>query len=217
MQWAMVRPSQHQPSRVCTHRGKVAVAQDGAATTGGCSKATRSAWRRSGRPTPGFTDDYEDCEHFASTCSHKTRLFSSLVLKAITSTGLKKGEQLLADVSIKLKNNNITTDIKVDSNSNYKKMDELPLNAVTQDCNAPVTTPGNQNPNDGEKKEMTGKNKRNLSNREPSAIWDHFVRIEGKDPDRPRAACKYCGREYGCHSKNDGTSNMWGHLKNGCV
>ncbi|KAJ4844995.1 hypothetical protein Tsubulata_051525, partial [Turnera subulata] len=64
---------------------------------------------------------------------------------------------------------------------------------------------------------MTGKNKQNLSNREPSAIWDHFVRIEGKDPDRPRAACKYCGREYGCHSKNDGTSNMWGHLKNGCV
>ncbi|KAL8518796.1 hypothetical protein ACS0TY_009956 [Phlomoides rotata] len=37
---------------------------------------------------------------------------------AITSTGTKKGEQLLADVNTQLKNKNITTDIKVDTNSN---------------------------------------------------------------------------------------------------
>ncbi|CAK9313293.1 unnamed protein product [Citrullus colocynthis] len=37
---------------------------------------------------------------------------------AISSTGVKKGEIFLADVSTQLKNNNITTDVKVDTNSN---------------------------------------------------------------------------------------------------
>ncbi|KNA22640.1 hypothetical protein SOVF_032670 [Spinacia oleracea] len=37
---------------------------------------------------------------------------------AITSTGTKKGELFLADVSTKLTNKNITTDVKVDTNSN---------------------------------------------------------------------------------------------------
>lgn len=44
-------------------------------------------------------------------------LLSSLLLQAITSSGTKKGELLLADVSTQIKNNNITTDIKVDTNS----------------------------------------------------------------------------------------------------
>ncbi|MBA0865584.1 hypothetical protein Goshw_013566, partial [Gossypium schwendimanii] len=39
-------------------------------------------------------------------------------LEAITSTGTKKGELLLADVNTQLKNKNITTDVKVDSRSN---------------------------------------------------------------------------------------------------
>ncbi|KAK4380454.1 hypothetical protein RND71_002316 [Anisodus tanguticus] len=37
---------------------------------------------------------------------------------AITSSGLKKGELFLADVSTQLKNKNLTTDVKVDTNSN---------------------------------------------------------------------------------------------------
>lgn len=37
---------------------------------------------------------------------------------AITSSGTKKGELFLADVNTQLKNKNITTDIKVDTNSN---------------------------------------------------------------------------------------------------
>ncbi|XVF03395.1 hypothetical protein REPUB_Repub04eG0257600 [Reevesia pubescens] len=37
---------------------------------------------------------------------------------AITSTGTKKGELLLGDVSTELKNKNITTNLKVDTNSN---------------------------------------------------------------------------------------------------
>ncbi|KAL4347891.1 hypothetical protein GQ457_17G016090 [Hibiscus cannabinus] len=37
---------------------------------------------------------------------------------AITSTGTKKGELLLGDISTELKNKNITTNVKVDTNSN---------------------------------------------------------------------------------------------------
>lgn len=37
---------------------------------------------------------------------------------AITSSGLKKGDTFLADVNTQLKNKNVTTDIKVDTNSN---------------------------------------------------------------------------------------------------
>ncbi|KAL6192725.1 hypothetical protein ACLB2K_033811 [Fragaria x ananassa] len=37
---------------------------------------------------------------------------------AITSSGIKKGDLLLGDVSTQLKNKNITTDVKVDTNSN---------------------------------------------------------------------------------------------------
>ena len=41
----------------------------------------------------------------------------SFVFQAITSSGAKKGEAFLADVNTKLINKNITTDIKVDTNS----------------------------------------------------------------------------------------------------
>ncbi|KAH7833359.1 hypothetical protein Vadar_005492 [Vaccinium darrowii] len=49
---------------------------------------------------------------------------------AITSSGTKKGEAFLADVATQLKNKNITTDIKVDTNSNL-------LTTITIDEPAP--------------------------------------------------------------------------------
>lgn len=49
---------------------------------------------------------------------------------AITSTGTKKGELFLADLSTKLTNKNITTDVKVDTNSNL-------LTTITVDEPAP--------------------------------------------------------------------------------
>ena len=39
-------------------------------------------------------------------------------IQEITSAGVRKGEAFLADVSTKVKNKNVTTDIKVDTNSN---------------------------------------------------------------------------------------------------
>ena len=52
-------------------------------------------------------------------------------LQAITSTGTKKGELFLADVSTKLVNKNITTDVKVDTNSNVSAICifELPIDS----------------------------------------------------------------------------------------
>jgi voltage-dependent anion channel protein 2 len=41
-----------------------------------------------------------------------------LSVQEITSSGVRKGEIFLADVSTKLRNKNITTDVKVDTNSN---------------------------------------------------------------------------------------------------
>lgn len=41
-----------------------------------------------------------------------------MLLQAITSSGTKKGELFVADVNTQLKNKNITTDVKVDTDSN---------------------------------------------------------------------------------------------------
>lgn len=41
-----------------------------------------------------------------------------LIVQAISSTGIKKGEAFLADINTQLKNKNLTTDVKVDTNSN---------------------------------------------------------------------------------------------------
>lgn len=49
---------------------------------------------------------------------------------AISSSGIKKGDLLLGDISTQLKNKNITTDVKVDTNSNV-------LTTVTIDEPAP--------------------------------------------------------------------------------
>lgn len=44
--------------------------------------------------------------------------FVLFLLQGITSTGLKKGALFSADVNTQLKQNNITADVKVDTNSN---------------------------------------------------------------------------------------------------
>ncbi|KAA8533014.1 hypothetical protein F0562_032869 [Nyssa sinensis] len=55
--------------------------------------------------------DYQSDHKFTITTYTSTGV-------AITSSGTKKGELFLADVNTQLKNKNITTDIKVDTNSN---------------------------------------------------------------------------------------------------
>lgn len=55
--------------------------------------------------------DYQSDHKFTITTYSPTGV-------AITSTGTKKGQFFLADVNTQLKNRNITTDVKVDTNSN---------------------------------------------------------------------------------------------------
>ncbi|KAL8528297.1 hypothetical protein ACS0TY_005923 [Phlomoides rotata] len=55
--------------------------------------------------------DYNSDQKFTLTTYSPTGV-------TLTSTGTKKGELFLADVNTQLKNKNITTDIKVDTNSN---------------------------------------------------------------------------------------------------
>ncbi|KAJ8632857.1 hypothetical protein MRB53_026193 [Persea americana] len=55
--------------------------------------------------------DYQSDHKFTLTTYTSTGV-------AITSTGIKKGDVFLADINTQLKNKNITTDIKVDTNSN---------------------------------------------------------------------------------------------------
>ncbi|KAG6764781.1 hypothetical protein POTOM_032267 [Populus tomentosa] len=67
--------------------------------------------------------DYQSDHKFTVTTYTSTGV-------ALTSTGIKKGELFLADVSGQLKNKNITTDVKVDTNSNL-------LTTITIDEPAP--------------------------------------------------------------------------------
>ncbi|OWM64562.1 mitochondrial outer membrane protein porin of 34 kDa-like [Punica granatum] len=55
--------------------------------------------------------DYQSDQKFTITTYSPTGV-------AITSSGTKKGQLFLADVNTQLKNRNITTDVKVDTNSN---------------------------------------------------------------------------------------------------
>lgn len=48
-------------------------------------------------------------------------MFNVFFMQALTSCGTKEGDLFFGDVSTKLKKNNITTDIKVDTNSNVSR------------------------------------------------------------------------------------------------
>lgn len=67
--------------------------------------------------------DYQTDQKFSITTYSATGV-------AITSSGTKKGDLFLADVSTQLKNKNVTTDVKVDTNSNL-------LTTITVDDAAP--------------------------------------------------------------------------------
>jgi hypothetical protein len=47
-----------------------------------------------------------------------------------------------------------------------------------------------------------------------SKVWEHFTKLGGGNPEEPRATCNYCKKPYKCHSRKNGTSTLWGHVKN---
>ena len=47
----------------------------------------------------------------------------------------------------------------------------------------------------------------------PSIVWQHFIKLVGLDPKKPRSECKYCKNQCNCHGKTNGTSGMLQHMK----
>jgi hypothetical protein len=85
-----------------------------------------------------------------------------------------------------------------ESNTSSSEPNSLPIPV-------PVTTSStNSNTEEGNPASRCNK-------RKTSQIWDHFKKLDG-NAKTPRAACKYCGKDYACHTILNGTSNMWSHL-----
>lgn len=67
------------------------------------------------------------------------------------------------------------------------------------------------------RKRQTGNPKTtNDMSRRTSDVWNHFTPLRDCDPEFPRAACNYCGRQYAVHPRKNGTSCCWSHLENQC-
>ncbi|XP_028074562.1 zinc finger BED domain-containing protein RICESLEEPER 2-like [Camellia sinensis] len=47
-------------------------------------------------------------------------------------------------------------------------------------------------------------------------VWDHFTRLDCEHGENPRAACNYCGMDYACDPKVNGTKLMLTHIESRC-
>ena len=63
-------------------------------------------------------------------------------------------------------------------------------------------------------KDSQGTQKRK-STRTPSIVWDHFTKLCDTKGNE-KAKCNYCGTQYACGSKKNGTSNLKNHIKVQC-
>lgn len=87
------------------------------------------------------------------------------------------------------------------------------------DPNLPPPSPGSVNPNPPEPAAPIGLGASlpplspKQGGKDPSIVWQHFIKLAGFDPKNPRSQCKYCKNQYKCHSKKNGTSGMLQHMK----
>ena len=49
--------------------------------------------------------------------------------------------------------------------------------------------------------------------KDPSIVWQHFIKLAGLDLNKLRSKCKYYKNQYNCHGKKNGTSGMLQHMK----
>ena len=49
--------------------------------------------------------------------------------------------------------------------------------------------------------------------KDPSIVWQHFIKLACSNSNNPRSQCKYCKNQYKCHGKKNGTSDMLQHMK----
>ncbi|KAF7127947.1 hypothetical protein RHSIM_Rhsim11G0015000 [Rhododendron simsii] len=81
---------------------------------------------------------------------------------------------------------------------------DIPQNAELNDDLMPEIN------NETEKKKVVGMKKR-------APCWKHFTSITPEGHPKPRAACNWCGTDYACHSKLNGTKSLTHHLAYQCT
>ncbi|XP_058223196.1 zinc finger BED domain-containing protein DAYSLEEPER-like [Rhododendron vialii] len=81
---------------------------------------------------------------------------------------------------------------------------DIPQNAELNDDLMPEIN------NESEKKKVVGLKKR-------APCWKHFTTITPEGHPKPRAACNWCGVDYACHSKLNGTKSLTHHLAYQCT
>ena len=51
------------------------------------------------------------------------------------------------------------------------------------------------------------------SGKDPSIVWQHFIKLASPDPKKPSSKCKYCKNQYNCHGKKNGNLGMLHHME----
>ena len=98
-------------------------------------------------------------------------------------------------------------------------VDAPPGFGVAGDPNPPPPSRGSANPNPPEPATPIGLGASlpplspKQGGKNPSIVWQHFIKLAGFDPNNPRSQCKYCKNQYKCHGKKNGTSGMLQHMK----
>ena len=88
-----------------------------------------------------------------------------------------------------------------------------------EDSNPPPPSPGSANPNPPEPAAPIGLGVSLLplspkqGGKDPSIVWQHFIKLAGPDPKKPRFESKYCKNQYNCHVKKNGTLGILPHMK----
>ena len=49
--------------------------------------------------------------------------------------------------------------------------------------------------------------------KDPSIVWQHFIKLVGPNPKKLRSECKYCKSQYNCHGKKNDTLGMLHHME----
>ena len=53
----------------------------------------------------------------------------------------------------------------------------------------------------------------NQGGRDPSIVWQHYIKLAGGDLKKPKSECNYCKKQYNCHGRTNGTSGMLHHME----
>ncbi|KAF7152365.1 hypothetical protein RHSIM_Rhsim01G0167900 [Rhododendron simsii] len=139
-----------------------------------------------------------------------SELLFSLIREASVRKGRNRYQNRVTDISRFFDNAGEMSDHEheMDDMDDDDIMDEgaefdIPQNAELNDDLMPEIN------NETEKK-VVGMKKR-------APCWKHFTFITPENHPKPRAACNWCGTDYACHSKLNGTKSLTHHLAYQCT